>query len=94
MRVSIFCLLKAKEQKTIFANHYNTQASSIMIEIFLKGKDSGDVLLKKYKRRLDSIRFNKKQSARLFFRKPSEKRSKEIQKAILRQRYLQEHGLV
>lgn len=65
-----------------------------MIQVILEDKDSSDALIRKYKRKLDKIGFNRRYGRPQFFVKKSTRRKLEVQRAVLRQRYLQKNGLL
>ena len=65
-----------------------------MIEVSSRSKEGLAGLLKRYKQKVDKIRLVKRKGAQLRFQSGSERRRKEIQKAIVRERYKRLHGLV
>ena len=65
-----------------------------MINIVGKEKSNGDFLLKTYNQKLDRLKLLKKLKKKRRFQKPSEKRKRIVQKAIMHERYKREHGLL
>ena len=65
-----------------------------MIYVTGKEKSNSEMLLKTYNRKLDQTRFLKRLKSKRHFLKKCEKARREKNKAIMRQRYRREHGLI